>query len=255
MDRQSRLGVFHGVAVELEQERRATGPADHGQAVTERAGVPQPPHADSGVLLERRHVLALDVVEAGPVGIGEYLDRLLVQRDDVPERAAGPPDKPHGLQPQRAVPPSGRMVGQHLRGDAQDRHVEQIVEQGSQLAAAGQVGLDQLDAGAGGGVSIGDHPAGRQLEDVGYPHDIGLRLLLHPLGEGEQVPCVVEEPPTARGEADMTAVAQQQRRAQLVLKLADLLGERRLADVEPRGGPAEMQLVGHRDEIAQQPQV
>jgi hypothetical protein len=30
---------------------------------------------ESGVPLERRHVLAVDVIEAGPGSIGEYLDR------------------------------------------------------------------------------------------------------------------------------------------------------------------------------------
>jgi hypothetical protein len=75
MHRQSGFSVLDGVAVELEQERGAAGPADHGEAVTKRTGVPQPLHGESGVPLERRHVLAVDVIEAGPGSIGEYLDR------------------------------------------------------------------------------------------------------------------------------------------------------------------------------------
>src|ERR1700756_2981720 len=53
----------------------------------------------------------------------------------------------------------------------------------------------------------------------------------------------------------MAAVADKQRRSQLVLELTDLLGQRGLADVELRGGAPEVQLVGDCDEVAQQPQI
>ena len=75
----------------------------------------------------------------------------------------------------------------------------------------------------------------------------------HPLGDRQQLTRVVEEPLAAHGEGDMPAVAHEQRAAELALELADLLGERRLADVEPRGGAAEVQLVGDRDEVPHQP--
>ena len=38
--------------------------------------------------------------------------------------------------------PSGRVIGQHLRVDTQDGHVEQIVQQGEKLAEAGQAPFD-----------------------------------------------------------------------------------------------------------------
>ena len=151
--------------------------------------------------------------------------------------------------------PSGRVIGQHLRGDAQDGDVEQIVQQGEKLAEAGQVPLDQLNAGACAGVGVSDLPAGGELEDVGDTHDVGFRVVLHPLGQGEQLPRVLEKSLAAGGEGDMAAVADKQRRTQLVLELADLLGQRGLADVELRGGPPEVQLIGDGHEVAQQPQI
>ena len=46
----------------------------------------------------------------------------------------------------------------------------------------------------------------------------------------------------------------EQRLAQLGLEAADLLRERRLRDVQPLGGAAEVPLLGHGDEVAQVPQ-
>ena len=43
--------------------------------------------------------------------------------------------------------------------------------------------------------------------------------------------------------------------AELALELADLLRQRRLGDVQPIGGPAEVQLLGDGPEVAKMPQL
>ena len=53
----------------------------------------------------------------------------------------------------------------------------------------------------------------------------------------------------------MPAVAYEQRLTELGLQLPDLLGQRGLADVQPGGRAAEVQLVGDRDEVAHEAQV
>ncbi len=54
-----------------------------------------------------------------------------------------------------------------------------------------------------------------------------------------------------RGQLDLALVAQQQRRADLLLELADLLAQRRLGHVQALRGTAEVQLLGDGDEVAQ----
>ena len=53
----------------------------------------------------------------------------------------------------------------------------------------------------------------------------------------------------------MTAIAHKELSAELILELADLLGECGLADVEPFRCPAEVELIGHRYEVAHEAQV
>lgn len=60
---------------------------------------------------------------------------------------------------------------------------------------------------------------------------------------------------TGRGEFDAAGRARQQRYAELALELTDLLGQWRLGDVQPVGGPAEVQLLADRDEVAQMTQL
>ena len=57
------------------------------------------------------------------------------------------------------------------------------------------------------------------------------------------------------GEADLAAVAQEEARAQSGLQALDLLAQRRLRDMQLLGGPGEVQLFGHCDEIPQVPEV
>ena len=61
----------------------------------------------------------------------------------------------------------------------------------------------------------------------------------------------IEEPLAGRGQLDLALVAQQQRRADLLLELADLLAQRRLRHVQALGRAAEVQLLGDDDEVAQ----
>ena len=75
------------------------------------------------------------------------------------------------------------------------------------------------------------------------------------LGESEQLPRVAEECFAPGREGDMTAVAHEETRAELILELADLLRKCRLADVELVRRPAEVKLIGHHYEVAHQAQV
>ena len=56
-------------------------------------------------------------------------------------------------------------------------------------------------------------------------------------------------------ELDAARGAVQQRLPELGLEAADLLRERRLRDVQPRGGAAEVALLGDGDEVAQVPEL
>ena len=60
-----------------------------------------------------------------------------------------------------------------------------------------------------------------------------------------------EERRPGRGQLDLALVAQQQRRADLLLELADLLAQRRLGHVQALRRAAEVQLLGDGDEVAQ----
>ena len=77
----------------------------------------------------------------------------------------------------------------------------------------------------------------------------------HPLRGGQQLTRVVEEPLPTWREHDVPAVADEQREAEVVLELADLLGQRRLADVQAGRGLPEVQLVGDGDEVPHQPEI
>ena len=83
-------------------------------------------------------------------------------------------------------------------------------------------------------------------------YDVEVSGVAHPLGDGQQLTGVLEEALTSLGESDVAAVADQQRLTDDALELADLLGERGLADVELGRRPAEVQLVGDDDEVPDQ---
>ena len=68
---------------------------------------------------------------------------------------------------------------------------------------------------------------------------------------GEHRAGVAQEGRAGRRQLDSPARAGEQRAAQLLLQRADLLAERRLGDVQARGGAAEVQLLGDGDEVTQ----
>src|SRR5262249_24090470 len=80
-------------------------------------------------------------------------------------------------------------------------------------------------------------------------------------GSGPFLPAVKQRPgnlqqrPSGRGQPDLAAVAIKQLRPQRRLEALDLLAERGVGGVQPLRGPGEVQLFGHRDEIAQVPEV
>jgi len=71
----------------------------------------------------------------------------------------------------------------------------------------------------------------------------------------QQPPALLEEHPPRRRQLDVPGRPREQADVQHALELADLNRERRLGDVQAPSGVAEVQLLGHGDEVPQQPQV
>jgi hypothetical protein len=145
---------------------------------------------------------------------------------------------------------------------AQERHVE----------CAGPKGGHGLD----GVLAVQDHAQVRQLRrhqraQRRQDADIGRRkgpdreiagaasrgLLRQPAGmldPAENVFGLAQEDTPGVGQRHVMAAALEQGDPDRRLELADLLAERRLGGVEPRGGAGEAQFVGHRHEVPQVPQ-
>lgn len=68
---------------------------------------------------------------------------------------------------------------------------------------------------------------------------------------GNHLPGFVGEDPTGVGDCDSATRAHEELDAQLILQLANRMGERGLGDVEPLGSPTEVQFLADRDEVAQ----
>ena len=102
------------------------------------------------------------------------------------------------------------------------------------------------------GEIVGDVPTGGELEDVREPYDIRVAGAVHLLGDAQQPAGAFEELLTALSETHVTAVANQQRLPDVGLELADLLGERGLADVQLGRRAAEVELIGNGDEVPDQ---
>src|SRR5262245_31969493 len=75
------------------------------------------------------------------------------------------------------------------------------------------------------------------------------------LGLAEQASRFVEQHASRLGELDAPLRAYQQRRTDLALESTDLNAERRLRDVEPPRGAAEVQFLGDGHEVAKAAQV
>jgi hypothetical protein len=143
--------------------------------------------------------------------------------------------------------------------DRQERHVERVGVQVLEHHLARLLAHDQLDAGVA--CVVGGEQRG-QVEAPGRPHrpdhdaagaDAGQLGQLGGGGVdlGQRAPRPRHQQFTGGGQRDVARGAVDQRHADLVLEPPDLLGERRLGDVEPRGSPREVALVGERDEVAQ----
>src|SRR5271170_5711159 len=75
------------------------------------------------------------------------------------------------------------------------------------------------------------------------------------VGGGQQRPGVGEQLPAGRGQLGRPLVTHEQLDFQLRFQRPDLAGQHRLRDVQRVGGPAEVQLLRDRDEVAQLAQV
>ena len=75
-----------------------------------------------------------------------------------------------------------------------------------------------------------------------------------PLDVGEDGAGVVGEPGACLGDLDPAGGPRQEGDTELALELLDLLGQRGLREVEPRGGAAEVPLLGEHDERPQMAQ-
>lgn len=71
------------------------------------------------------------------------------------------------------------------------------------------------------------------------------------VGPVEQRPRLVEQHRAHRGERDAAGRAGEQQGADLGLQLLDRPAQRRLAHVQSSGGPAEVEFLGDRHEVAQ----
>ena len=225
------------------------------KAVTESARSADPAHRHTEIVFQSSQIVAVRVVAAGFRRVGEDLERTLVQRQALPRWLVGTADDDHRFQPQQAVLPAGRVVDLHSRRDPQDGDIQAVLQQRFQLSHAVHRVLEEFDVGAGDDIGIRDRSAGFQFEDVGHPYHVGSGWVLHVVGDRQQLPCFLEEALTPRGERDMPAIPHQERRAQLLFQLTDLLGQGRLADVQLRCGPAEVQFFGNRHKVADVTQI
>ncbi len=62
---------------------------------------------------------------------------------------------------------------------------------------------------------------------------------------------LLDEQPSGVGQLDVPFGPVEQRNSQFRFELPNLLAERRLAQMEPLGGPAEVQRVGHGHDVPQ----
>ena len=226
---------------------------DVRDAVAEGAWRAQPAHSESQPVFEGCQVLPMRVVRAGAGRVTEDVQRPLAEGRALLGLTGVRSDQNERLEPKQAVPPPGRVCDLHPRSHPQDRNVQPALQEGVELGDAVHRVLSQGDLRLCAREGGSDKLAGGQLEDMGDPDFFWRGAARHGVGERQQAPGVSEELLTSCGQADVAAVAHEQGLAELVLKLADLLRERRLADVEPRGGTPEVQIIRHSDEVANEP--
>ncbi|HEU4691746.1 MAG TPA: hypothetical protein VFS23_25455 [Vicinamibacterales bacterium] len=66
---------------------------------------------------------------------------------------------------------------------------------------------------------------------------------------------LLHEHATRLGELDLALGAVEERDPKLFFELLDLMAERRLAEIQPLGGTAEVQCLGQRHDVAKMPQL
>ena len=144
---------------------------------------------------------------------------------------------------------------EHLRRDTKNGYIKAILEERVELGHAIHGMFDDRHVRASFRIRVGDIATGGKFEDVGDPYPVSLLSLLHSVGEAEQLPRVAVEVFAPDCEGNMTTVAHKETRTELILELADLLRQCRLADMEPVRRSAEVKLIGHCYEVAHEAQV
>ena len=142
---------------------------------------------------------------------------------------------------------------------AQEADVEPPVLELAQLLGRAQLVQAQRDVRrlvAKGPQQLGHERVHRRADEADrQPADLAALdapgLAGRVLDRVEDVARALEEVRAGRGQLDLALVAQQQRRADLLLELADLLAQRRLGHVQPLRRAAEVQLFRDDDEVAQ----
>ncbi len=105
------------------------------------------------------------------------------------------------------------------------------------------------------GRELGQHVVGRDADEPERERpDLAGRELAGPrlqrVGVAEQPPRLGQQRGAGGGQPDGAPGAAEERGAELGLEAPDLARQRRLRDVEPRGGAAEAQVFGHGHEVA-----
>ena len=154
------------------------------------------------------------------------------------------------------------MVQRALDREPHEAYVQVAAGQGLELLRGGHVAQRHLHAGVGA-AEARDQPrdqlAGGDAEAEPQHPELAAGgaadPLQHPVGVDQQGPDLgLEELPDRRQLGPVPA-ADEERPADLLLELPDLLGERWLTEVERTGGPAEVPLLGQGLEGSEQPEL
>ena len=207
-------------------------------------------------------------------------------RSIAPASASRSPGEPAGVSstsasPSRSAKRSSGLPGERVHVGQRDHHglfehgldlhagararraheadVEPPVLEPAQLLGRAQLAQAQRDLrrlGANGPQQLGDERVHRRAHEAdGEPADLAAldapRLARRVLDRGENVARALQERRPGGGQLDLALVAQQQRRAHLLLEPADLLAQRGLGHVQPFRRAAEVQLFRDGHEVAQ----
>ena len=127
-----------------------------------------------------------------------------------------------------------------------DLRVVQFVEREAHLRVAGTERAEHVREQV---VQDRDNEPDLQHPDVAPAGEPGPRL--RAVGLGEHLARVAQERLPGRGQRHVPLGAHEQVGAEFLLQRGDLLGQGRLHDEQPVGGPSEVQFLGERDEVLQ----